>query len=216
MLRHIPSANPPKWGEGCSWGFFSSVCCQKKTTCHVCKVISGIYLKGLKAVKSCRADKLCASPSSDYVMTLQLTTCKREHSQSVRHRLQATCILLNFCWGFHKDSSLSDSKWELLGWYRVDSQFRAMRLVHKYIHSSLVYDVTLGRLQQNGRVVLYWHTVKMGLFEAIHVVLLSYLRIYLGIPATISDSIPQWSDPRRNLKNPEDQKQTSSHKLKKE
>lgn len=34
----------------------------------------------------------------------------------------------------------------------------------------------------------------------------SYLRIYFGIPATISDSIPQWSDPRRILKNPKDQK----------
>lgn len=34
----------------------------------------------------------------------------------------------------------------------------------------------------------------------------SYLRLYFGIPATISDSIPQWSDPRRILKNPENQK----------
>lgn len=34
----------------------------------------------------------------------------------------------------------------------------------------------------------------------------SYLGVYFGIPATISDSISQWSEPRRILKNPEDQK----------
>lgn len=34
----------------------------------------------------------------------------------------------------------------------------------------------------------------------------SYRKFYFGIPATISDSIPQWSDPRRNLKNPEEDK----------
>lgn len=55
-------------------------------------------------------------------------------------------------------------------------------------------------------IIIIIMIIKKTPTHKIHICLPSYLSFYLGIPATISDSIPQWSEPRRNLKYPKNQK----------